>query len=48
MGDSTEAASLVQAMAGFGGDGGAADSLNTTPAGADPSQQQFLATPQHA
>jgi hypothetical protein len=38
---------LVQAMAGFGG-GGAADSSNTTPVGADASQQQFLATPQHA
>jgi len=37
----------VQAMAGFGG-GGAADSSNTTPLGADASQQQFLATPQHA
>jgi len=38
---------LVQAMAGCGG-GGAADSSNTTPLGADASQQQFLATPQHA
>jgi len=38
---------LVQAMAGFGG-GGAADSSNTSPVGADTSQQQFLATPQHA
>jgi hypothetical protein len=37
---------LVQAMAGF--DGGAAESSNTTPLGADPSQQQFLTTPQHA
>jgi hypothetical protein len=39
---------LVQAMAGFGGGSGAADSLNTTPLGADTSQQQFLTTPQHA
>jgi hypothetical protein len=38
---------LVQAMAGFGG-GGAAESSNTTPLGADTPQQQFLATPQHA
>jgi hypothetical protein len=38
---------LEQAMAGFDG-GGAADSSNTTPVGADTSQQQFLATPQHA
>jgi hypothetical protein len=48
MGDSGQAAQLVQAMAGFGGGGGAADSSNTAPLGADPSQQQFLATPQHA
>jgi hypothetical protein len=38
---------LVQAMAGFGGSG-AADGLNPVPVGADTSQQQFLATPQHA
>jgi hypothetical protein len=39
---------LVQAMAGFGGGGGAADGLNTAPLGADTSQQSFLTTPQHA
>jgi hypothetical protein len=37
---------LVQAMAGFGG--GAADTSNTVPLGADTSQQTFLTTPQHA
>ena len=36
---------LVQAMAGFGG--GAADTSNTVPLGADTSQQSFLTTPQH-
>jgi len=36
---------LVQAMAGFGG--GAADTSNTVPLGADTSQQQFLTTPHH-
>jgi hypothetical protein len=35
---------LVQAMAGFGG-GGADDSLNAAPFGADTSQQTFLTTP---
>jgi hypothetical protein len=39
---------LVQAMGGFGGGGGAADSLNTAPLGADTSQQTLLTTPQHA
>ena len=39
---------LVQAMAGFGGDSGAGDGLNSVPLGADPSQQPFLTTPQHA
>jgi len=38
---------LTQAMAGFGGSSGAADSLSTVPLGADTSQQQFLTTPQH-
>jgi hypothetical protein len=38
-------AQLVQAMAGFGGGGGAADSLNTGPLGADTSQQTFLTMP---
>lgn len=41
--------SLVQAMAGFGGGSGAADSLNTVAVSAvDPSQQPLLTTPQHA
>ena len=39
---------LVQAMAGFGGDGGAADSSNTVLPSADTQQQPFLTTPQHA
>jgi hypothetical protein len=47
MGNTSQAAQLVQAMAGFGG-GGAADSLNTPPLGADTSQQPLLTTPQHA
>ena len=38
---------LVQAMAGFGGGSGAADSLSTVPLGADASQQPLLTTPQH-
>jgi len=37
---------LVQAMAAFGG--GAADSSNAAPIGAETSQQPFLTTPQHA
>src|SRR6516165_6199232 len=39
---------LVQAMAGFGGGSGAANSLNTVPLGVDTSQQPLLTTPQHA
>jgi hypothetical protein len=38
---------LVQAMAGFGGGSGAADSLNSVSLGADTSQQALLTTPQH-
>jgi hypothetical protein len=38
---------LVQAMAGFGGGSGAADGLNAR-LNADPTQQTFLTTPQHA
>jgi hypothetical protein len=41
-------AQLVQAMAGFGGGGGAADGSNTMPLGADTSRQTLLTTPQHA
>jgi hypothetical protein len=33
-------------MAGFGGGGGAAESLNTVPLSADTSQQALLTTPQ--
>jgi hypothetical protein len=48
MGASDDSTSqLVQAMAGFGGDGGAADGM-TSAFGAEASQQQFLTTPQHA
>jgi hypothetical protein len=36
---------LVQAMAGFDGSSGAADSLSTVPLGADTSQQSLLTTP---
>jgi hypothetical protein len=39
---------LVQAMAGFGGGSGAADSLNTVVLGAETSQQPLLMMPQHA
>jgi hypothetical protein len=47
MGSSSQVGQLVQAMAGFGGSSGAADSLNTVPLGADTSQQPLLTTPQH-
>jgi hypothetical protein len=47
-GNSSQAAQLVQAMAGFGGGSGAADSLNTAALAADTSQQTLLTTPQHA
>ena len=46
-GQSDSTSQLVQAMAGFGG-GGAVESLNAAPLGADTSQQQFLTPPQHA
>jgi len=45
MANSSQAAQLVQAMAGFGG-GGAAESLNTA-LGSDTSQQPLLTMPQH-
>jgi hypothetical protein len=48
MDDSSQIASLVQTMAGFGGGSGAADGLNTVALGADASQQALLTTPQHA
>jgi hypothetical protein len=46
MGDSSQAAQLVQAMAGFGGGSGTADSLNNALSTADTSQPQFMTTPQ--
>jgi microcystin-dependent protein len=48
MSSSGSTSQLVQAMAGFGGSGGAADGLNAAPLGADASQQPLLTTPQHA
>jgi hypothetical protein len=45
---SSQVAQLTQAMAGFGGSGGAGESLNTAPLGSDTSQQPLLTTPQHA
>ena len=49
MGDSSQAAQLGQAMAGFGGGSGAAEPLNAPVLGAaDTSQQALLATSQHA
>jgi hypothetical protein len=48
MGSSDSSSQLVQAMAGFGGGSGAAESLNTVALGADTSQQMLLTTPQHA
>jgi len=48
MGGSSQVAQLTQAMAGFGGGSGAADSLNTAAlSAADASQQPLLTTPQH-
>jgi len=46
MGDSSQGAQLVQAMAGFGG--GAADNSQTALVGAEMAQQPVLTTPQHA
>jgi V8-like Glu-specific endopeptidase len=47
MGDSSQVASLVQAMAGLDGSA-AAGGLSTVAIGADTAQQQFLTMPQHA
>ena len=47
MGDSSQVTQLVQAMAGFGGSGGAAENLNTAPFGSDTSQQPLLTMPNH-
>ena len=44
---SSQAAQLVQAMAGFGSGSGAAESLNTAPLGSDTSQQPLLTMPHH-
>ena len=46
MGSSDSTSQLAQAMAGFGGGSGAAESLNTVPLSADTSQQALLTTPQ--
>jgi hypothetical protein len=48
MGGASQVGQLVQAMASFGGGNGAADSLNVTALGTDPSQQPLLTAPQHA
>jgi enterochelin esterase-like enzyme len=48
MGDSSQSAQLVQAMAGFGGGTGAAEGLNAAPLSAETSQQPLLTTSQHA
>jgi hypothetical protein len=45
MGSSGSTSQLVQAIAGFGGGSGAAETLNTAPLSADTSQQSFLTTP---
>jgi hypothetical protein len=41
-------AQLVQAIAGFGGSGGAADALTTSPLGEETSQQPLFSASQHA
>jgi hypothetical protein len=46
MGDSSQVAQLVQAMAGFGGESGAANGLDTVPP-AETSSQSLLTLPQH-
>jgi hypothetical protein len=43
----SQVASLVQTMAGFGGDSGSADGLSTGLVNADTSQQPLLTTAQH-
>jgi enterochelin esterase-like enzyme len=48
MGSSGSTSQLVQAMAGFGGGSGAAETMNTAPLTADTPQQPLLTTPQHA
>jgi hypothetical protein len=46
--NSSQVAQLVQAMASFGGGGGAANGLNSGFVNADTSQRTLLTTPQHA
>jgi hypothetical protein len=48
MGGASQVAQLVQAMAGFSGGSGAAESMNLAALGADTSQQPLLTVPQHA
>jgi hypothetical protein len=48
IGNSSQVTQLVQAMAGFDGGSGAADSMDTAVPAPDTSQQSFLTTPQHA
>jgi hypothetical protein len=48
MGDSSQVAPLVQAMAGFGGGSGAADGLNTAALGTDTSPEPLLTMSQQA
>ena len=47
-GDSSQVGQLMQAMAGFGGESGAADGLNIAALAAEQLQQAFLTTPQSA
>jgi ELWxxDGT repeat protein len=47
-GRSGSTSQIVQAMAGFGGGSGAADTSNSAALTAETSQQSFLTTPQHA
>ena len=47
-GSSGSTSQLVQAMAGFGGGSGAAETMNTAPLTVDTPQQPLLTTPQHA
>jgi hypothetical protein len=48
MDGSSDVAQLTQAMAGFGGESGAAAGLTAVAPGGDPSQQPLLTAPQHA
>ena len=48
IGDASEVAQLVQAMAGFGSGSGAADDLDIAALAADAAEQSLLTPPQHA